>query len=895
MARKKKTEQKGVESSIDAQAYKHPTAESLLRPEVGTQPQFKKKKPIKTYQFDSSLSPELTWDSNPIREIGEQYIANILSAQSLEDAQREAKKLKSISKPFLNWTGKAERLSIDVPTLPLFIHERLSTKAIIESIKDRKRQPTLFDLFHNRESRPATEQLLKAYEHKDKWVNRLILGDSLVVMNSLLEYEGMNGKVQMVFMDPPYGVKFGSNFQPFIRKKDVKPSDDVDMTREPEMVQAYRDTWEIGTHSYLTYMRDRIKLCHKLLSDTGSLFVQISDENIHHIREILDEIFGGENFISLIPFRKKTMPLGAKHLEGICDFLLWYSKDKEKVTYNRLYQPMDVQGDSHWNYYELQDGTRHKMSRDQINNHSLLPPGAVPIRLMSMYPVGVNETGLFPVNFRGKVYRPPAGNSWFTNEVGMQNLISANRVESYSEGNTLNYVLKLTDGAFSQLTSLWADTSAPSDKVYTVQTSRKVIERCILMATNPGDLVLDPTCGGGTTPVVAENWGRRWIAIDVSRVPLALTKQRLLSQTYPWLVLKNDTLGPAAGFKYEFRTNSRGEQIGGIVKSITRGSIANNETGNEIVLVDRPETDTSVTRVTGPFVFEATIPQPVDQNLVNNEDHSNLSALDSSNYSDRLLAVLRHSPSLKLPGNREVKLKDIRTPTSSLALSAEAISQDKASRKVAILFGPENGAISHKSVYAAIQEAHIKGYDQFIAIGFAIEANARTTIEQCAEAVGIPATYVQVTPDIMMGDLLKTMRSSQIFSVCGLPEIIIRKVKGRNEIANFQVELVGLDTFDPGTMETIHRKGGDVPAWFLDTDYNGLVFHVDQAFFPKTGAWENLKKALKGVYSESIWEHLAGNTSSPFELGEHKQIAVKVIDERGNELIVTKSLEEAKS
>ena len=531
----------------------------------------------------------------------------------MRTVQEAAELLAAIARPFLNWAGKAERLSFDVPTLPLFIHERLSTQAILETLTGHRRdtQLSFFDLFGD-PNRPIRDQVLRAYEYPDGWTNRMILGDSLAVMNSLLEYERLGGQVQMIYMDPPYGVKFGSNFQPFVRKRDVTHNDDADMTREPEMVKAYRDTWELGLHSYLTYMRDRLLLCRDLLAPTGSIFVQISDENVHHVRELMDEVFGAENFIALIPFRKKTMPLGAKYLESIADYILWYARNIERTKYNQLYEPMSVEGDPHWNCVELADGTRRKMTREEINNHGLLPHGSIPFQLVSLYPAGVNKSGLFAVSFRDQVYRPPDGNSWFTNPDGMERLIASNRIEPYEDGKTIRYALKLSDSPVTALTSLWADTSAPSDKIYAVQTSNKVIQRCILMTTSPGDLVVDPTCGSGTTAYVAEQWGRRWITADVSRVPLALARQRLLTATFPYFELKEEARGPAGGFVYRRKQNNRGEEIGGIVPYITKGSVAGDEPAKETVLVDRPEENGKLTRVSGPFTFEATIPTPMD-------------------------------------------------------------------------------------------------------------------------------------------------------------------------------------------------------------------------------------------------------------------------------------------
>ncbi len=338
--------------------YDHPEASALVRPEVGAQAQFNKRRKPGRYRYDSSLAPELSWDGqNSAREQGEARLAEILdgldqardqveciaeTAESngnpelaaalrqladtqLAQANAAAEGLKAQSAPFLNWAGKAERLSFEVPTLPLFVHERLATQAILETIKGHRaeRQLDMFDLFGEREM-PLHEKLLKSYEHANGWTNRLILGDSLVVMNSLLAYEQLGGQVQMIYMDPPYGVKFGSNFQPFVRRRDVKHNDDDFMTREPEMVKAYRDTWELGLHSYLTYLRDRLLLCRELLAPSGSIFVQISDENLHHVREVMDEVFGPEQFAGLIVFQKTSRASG-KSLAVVSDYLLWYA------------------------------------------------------------------------------------------------------------------------------------------------------------------------------------------------------------------------------------------------------------------------------------------------------------------------------------------------------------------------------------------------------------------------------------------------------------------------------------------------------------------------------------------------------------------------------------------
>jgi adenine-specific DNA-methyltransferase len=695
-------------------------------------------------------------------------------------------------------------------------------------------------------------------------------------------------------------------------------NDDEDMTREPEMVQAYRDTWELGLHSYLTYLRDRLLLARELLSPSGSVFVQISDENLHHVRELLDEIFGQENFCAQVTFQKKTMPLGSDYFEQVSDYLVWFSRNKDALKSRPLFKAMNVEGNPLWNRVELPGGERIKLTTEQVRDHRLLPIGARVFRLVSLLPAQYRKNQDFVFRFEGKDYPPPGNSCWKTDRDGMEVLAKTRRLEP--SGASLQYVLFLDDYAQSRLTALWADVGGASDKTYTVQTSSTVVQRCLLASTDPGDLVLDPTCGSGTTAYVAEQWGRRWITIDTSRVPLALARQRLLTATFPWYELVDESRGPAGGFVYKRKQNRKGEEVGGIVPHVTLKSIANNEPADEEILVDRPEEDNKTVRVTGPFCVEATIPTAADLEGMNEHPEAeNVQAAHeetAESFTDRMLEILRRSPRLRLPGNRTVDLTNIRKPAKSLSLQAEALVAATAEgqeatitdaaqealeqsgellgglskRPVAFIFGPENGAVSERLVYEAAREARAKNYTHLYVIGFAIHPNARQLVENAEQMIGIRATYVQMTPDVLMGDLLKNMRSSQIFSVCGLPEVELRlRADGK-----YEVELLGLDVFDPATMESSHEKGDDVPAWLLDTDYNGLCFHVSQAFFPRTSAWEGLKKALKADYEATVWDHLAGTVSTPFEPNGNGEIAVKVIDDRGNELMVTRKVAEAK-
>ena len=491
----------------EPRTYRHPEADLAARPEIGAQAHFKKRKEPTKYRFDDSLAPELVWDGqNPAREAGEALLRAIEEAPTLEAAQAAARKLKAMSRPFLNWAGKAERLSFEVPTLPLFVHERLSTRAILDTLQAYKRdkQTSLFSELFGAEERSLTDQVLRSYEHRDKWVNRLILGDSLVVMNSLLRFEDLGGQVQMIYIDPPYGVKFGSNFQPFVRRRDVKNNDDEHMTREPETVQAYRDTWELGLHSYLSYLRDRLLLARELLADTGSVFVQISAANVHHVREVLDDVFGDENFLNIIPF-VTTTGVTTKFLASNVDFLLWYARDRSRAKYQAVYLAKSEEAGTAdaYNWVELPDGTRRGLNAAEKRDRSLIPAGA---RIYK--PDNITSQGNPVVEFvyKGKPYKQ----AWKTTPQGMQRLADANRL--HVAENSLQYVRYLTDFPCVSVTQLWDDTSSGSfteEKLYVVKTATSVIERCMLMCTAPGDLVLDPTCGGGTTAFVAERWGRR--------------------------------------------------------------------------------------------------------------------------------------------------------------------------------------------------------------------------------------------------------------------------------------------------------------------------------------------------------------------------------------------------
>ncbi|MFN3637547.1 MAG: site-specific DNA-methyltransferase [Chloroherpetonaceae bacterium] len=459
--------------------------------------------------------------------------------------------------PQLVWAGKAERTSFDVPTVSLHVHERIDPKRIIEAVQNPDATPTQLSLFES--NRKPLRQAIEFYQHKEHWTNRLIAGDSLLVMNSLLEKESMAGKVQMIYFDPPYGIKYGSNFQPFVNKRDVKDGNDEDLTAEPEQLKAFRDTWQLGIHSYLSYLHDRLLLARELLTESGSIFVQISDENIHRVRCIMDEVFGAENFVSLISFTT-TSGFPSNTLSRAGDYIIWYARDRNSIKYRQLY--LEKQDDvSGYDRVELPDGTKRALTKEEKEEIRKIPKGSKIYSSGALFSPGTTTEGSKPFVYKGKEYYPSNGH-WKTSIEGMKNLEKNNRIEVSS--NTIRFIRYLTDFPVIPLNNLWRDTQTFLDKFYVVQTNTKVIQRCLLMTTDPGDLVFDPTCGSGTTAYVAEQWGRRWITCDTSRVAITLARQRLMTAVFDYYELAHPEEGVGSGFKYK------------TVPHVTLKSIANN-------------------------------------------------------------------------------------------------------------------------------------------------------------------------------------------------------------------------------------------------------------------------------------------------------------------------------
>ncbi len=836
---------------------------------------------------------------------------------------------REIHSPMLVWQGKEalddENLKVDAP--PIYIQEKIDPRVLIEHLrqtaKEGEAEPelTLFDTFDGL----GELDLVEFYRHEANWSNRMILGDSLQVMASLDSRERLRGKVQMIYVDPPYGIKFGSNWQVSARKRDVKDGRVEDIAREAEQIKAFRDTWELGIHSYLTYMRDRLLVARDLLTESGSIFVQIGTDNLHLISQLLTEVFGSENHVETIAFRKKTMPLGGALLEGAYDYLVWFAKDKQGVKYRSLYQSKSIEGDTHWNSGVRQSGDAFLLTRQQIDNHNLLPGNADVAQLISLYPVGPFATGVFDFEFDGRVYHLPPGKSWPSPREGMARLALANRLVPYKGGETLRYLLRFSDYPVTVFNNVWTDTSAPTDMRYVVETSPKVVQRCLLMTTDPGDLVLDPTCGSGTTAYVAEHWGRRWITVDTSRVALALARQRLMGAHFPYYLLRDSaegrtkeeelatTLPPPAEVTNDIRQGFVYERV----QHITLKSIANNPDIKEGMsrqqidaairrhaefeeLVDKPYTDRRKVRVTGPFTVESLSPHRSLAFTSTGESASEREAAldpDAPTFEQTILENLRVAGVQNGRRAERLTFDDVEpyagTYVQAVGIRPEARAGSPA--RVGVSIGPQYGTVSPRFIKDAAREAsRASDLDLLCVLGFAFDPQVLGAGEEflasdesfhvaAKRALGrVPVLMVRMNADLLMGEELKKTGAGNLFTVFGEPDIEIREV-GASELV---VEVKGVDVYDPTIDEIRSGDVDQIALWMIDIDYDEESFFVRHCYF--TGGqdpYKRLKQALKADINEEGWAMLYRTESRPFPRPSTGKLAVKVINDYGDEVM----------
>lgn len=792
---------------------------------------------------------------------------------------------------WLNKYGNDDRddlLRVDIRSL--YRHEHIAPETLIKNLykvtETQSSQMDLFsvnELFGNALEKDELEKVSEYYHHQDGWTNRLIQGDSHLVMASLLEREGLAGQVQTIFFDPPYGIKYGSNWQIKLNNRDVRDSNDDALSGEPEMIKAFRDTWELGIHSYLSYIRDRLIIARELLNDSGSIFLQISDENVHLLRSVLDEVFGSENFCSMITFRKKLMPMGSDVTESVSDYLLWYSRKRQSLKVRPLFKEKSTEGDSTWSHVELPDGTRRRLTSGEWLNNKLLPKGSRIFTSASLQPAQYRPNQDFKFEFDGRLFDPPGKVSWKTDLKGMQTLKKHNRL--FVAGNNLRYVLYHDDYPVMRVTNLWADTSGANNAQYVVQTNTEVIQRCLLMTTDPGDLVLDPTCGSGTTAFVSEQFGRRWITIDTSRIASNIAKQRLMTAVFPFYTLydiENDDV--RQGFNYKS------------VPHITLGSITNNEPPATETLYDQPEIDNKKLRVSGPFTVETLQNfEPVSPEELSIEKR----ASESEGVFEEV--IKQHLLSAGVKNGRKNEMVVFRSVEllSGEALHAEGFYMtDKGEEKAYFHIGPKFGTVSKKLVSDAVKECRQKGdANWLIILGFSFESDIEGGT-QTTSMGNFEVTKVRIHDDLLQEGLKKKpAKSAASFVTIGEPDI--KLLTSGNTV---QVEIKGLDIYDPIKDEVKPRDVHDIAYWMVDDDYDGSNFVVKQVFFcggdkdafkkwrkgldslAKDSTKKKVEKTLKIEIDDDAFERLYGHVSHPIEVKHPGQkIAVRIISQFGEE------------
>jgi adenine-specific DNA-methyltransferase len=903
---------------------------------------------------DGDLDPQIIWSGAKLRLTREQVRA------------LEEKGQIEIGEAQLVWRGKDTQdwsdLVVQVP--PLYIQEKIHPKAIIDDLVRRtkaKAQETTDapDLFADFNGLPDPEARLEFYQHDQHWSNRMILGDSLQVMASLAEREALRGKVQCIYIDPPYGIKFNSNWQVSTQSRDVKDGKREDVSREPEQVKAFRDTWKDGIHSYLTYLRDRLTVAKELLTESGSIFVQIGDENVHRVRAVMDEVFGETGFVSLIAFTKGATGLAAAdRLAARLDYLIWYSRaESDSVKFRQLWEIKNQLGDPNFPWVAYPDGRRERRRTNAVDT---IPEGSRFGQDVSLSKPGPGAK--YEIQYQGKNY--DSGSRWWgTTKPQLERAIKSGRIIRI--GASLRHLRYLDESGLTAIGNLWLGYLGQHAPVYVVQTNTDIVQRCVLMATDPGDLVLDPTCGSGTTAYVAEQWGRRWITIDTSRVALALARARIMGARYSYYYLADSPEGHAkeqdVTGKIQTSAPTHGDIRQGFVYEraphITLKSIANNTEIDTIweeaqktleplraqlnaalgkswkeweipreadgnwpdkakalqkawweariarqtkidasiaknadveFLYDRPYEDKSRVRVAGPFTVDSLSPHRVVP-----ADEEELLDLDNAPKGKRARLKLSTPPTdfaemvlehLKTAGVQQSKKADKLTftalaPWPGTYVNAEGqFLEGSITRRAAIFIGPEFGTVSRIDLVAAAREATDARFDVLIACAFNFDAHS----SELSKLGPLTILKAKMNPDLHMADDLKNTGKGNLFVVFGEPDIDVRHLDG----GMIEVQVKGVDVFDPNTGEIRSDDPKDIAAWFIDTDYNEESFFVRHAYF--LGAqdpYKSLKTALKAEIDPEAWEALYRETSRPFPRPDTGRIAVKVINHFGDEVM----------
>ena len=812
--------------------------------------------------------------------------------------------------PELYWLGKYKNDDEDNPDyMPqlrtdirsLYKHEDIRPEAIIDNLyelhehksESAKLQMDLFgDDLEGEED--ELERLAGYYKHSDNWQNRLIQGDSLLVMNSLLNREGMKGQVQCVYIDPPYGIRYGGNWQMKINNTSVKDNDN-NISGEPEMIKAYRDTWELGIHSYLSYLRDRLMMARELLSESGSVFVQISDENVPLVRNLLDEVFGSENFVSQIIYTK-TSGFTANTIGNVADFIIWYAKDIDKIKIRKLFIDKEYEIDGgEYRYLQLADGRIMTVSEWEKTNGQRFVYENRPPQSKVFRPGDISSQGRAsqpqPFEFNGKIYELTSDRHWTANYPnGMNRLKELKRI--IQRDNSLAYMRYFEDFPYKEVNNLWSDTGTNQmeggGKVYVVQTSTKTIQRCILMTTDPGDLVLDPTCGSGTTAFVAEQWGRRWITMDTSRIALNIAKKRLMTALFPYYKTYDESETPniRRGFIYKR------------VPHITLKSLANNLPAEEETLYDQPEEDKKRIRVSGPFTVETLQSLDVSSPESLNDKQNNYD--EYATFTERIFNNLKAN-GIRNGVKQQQALMHSMEHLDEPYLNAKGYykMEDGSEHCVYFMIGPKFGTVSKHAVNEAVRafRQHLNESNWLVILGFSFEDSIESGENKDYNFGTFQVSKVRMSDDLLQDGLLKKDKKAGSFIIIGEPDVrLINNGDGK-----CHVEINGMDMYDPIQDEVKARNVNDIAYWEMDDNYTGGLFKVRSIHFcggdkKDFAAWrkgldtvakdlakQRAERTLRLEFNEDIWESLYNFKSEPIPYEKGKRIAVRVVSQFGEE------------
>ena len=796
------------------------------------------------------------------------------------------------SGPVLLWDRADDLDAIRADAGPLYIAETIHPWAFTEQLRSLKPAP-LFDEF---DSLPA-DATYEWYRHKGDWMNRLIRGDSVRVMASLLTKEGMEGKVQMIYMDPPYGIGFKSNLQTATDNRNT-PANEKALPSDPTVVQTFRDTYQNGLHSYLDNLYRNFVYARALLAESGSIFVQIGSENVNRVALVLDEVFGAENRIAQIMFNKRGSA-DTKLLPEVADHLLWYAKERTKATFYQLYEQFNHTEElafrPSYTMIELSDGVTRRPTKAERDSPSTIPADArVYLRERLMSQGGADgERGAPYTVPGGETHTPPATEHWSVSHEGLDRLAELGRL--CENGRSLHYKRYISEVPGRRVNNMWGRQMSASDLHYVVETAESAIERCILMATEPGDLVMDITCGGGTTAYVAEQWGRRWITTDTSGVSLAITRQRLLSATYGWYLLKDSAEGaaeeaklsgqpadtsiqgdgsrdPASGFVYER------------VPNVSAAILAYDQQEDPILLVNRPIPKRGVIRVASPFTVESHAPW----RYVAPDAVPALSP-EQIDTRQRMVDAITTTGIQTQGANLRLTIEDVEEWGERARATHTCITIDADGARVAAALAivPDDQTASMDFINIAAQDAAGRGLRRLIVVAFAYDASTRTSVEQRGQLQIIKA---EANRDFQIPGL-ENNPNDNAFVMLGEPEIAVRD-EGAGRIS---VEVLGHLSYNPATRKVERQPADDVDCWMLDTEYNGDAFYARRIHLPNSSGDKRinrLKRALGKRVDPDLWAAMQSMRSAPFPRprAEHPRIAVRIITRTGIEMTLEHDL-----